>query len=224
MRIFLKTLLSVVALLLIPGFAVSLWPEILKFGAFQMRHILFLSGAAVCLLAIPLLRGSHFFRTFEHELTHLVAAKCFFARMESLKVQSSGSGEVRYSRQSNFIIALAPYFLPLFASIFIILSPALHPAISMYALAPAGFLLMHHLISTFSEAFTGQPDIQQSGRLFSAVFIIFLGLIIYGCIISFAAGDHRDVLNFLKNGPVESWRIVSVYLPLIGKRLYSMVK
>ena len=220
----LKLIFMIVSIPLTAGFAAALVPEAARFGAFELRHVVFLSGAGACVLAYPWLRRSGFFRTFEHELTHLIAAKAFFAKMESLQVHASGDGEVRYSRESNFVIALAPYFLPFFAACATLLGPALHPKIAVFALAPAGFLLMHHLVATCGEVFTGQPDIRESGWLFSFCFVALFGLLIYGCIVSYAAGDYPAVLDFLRHGPVRAWELAAKYAPLLFHRTVALVR
>ena len=220
----LKLIFLVASIPLTAGFALALWPHVVSLGACKARHVIFLSGAGAFVVLYPWLRKSHFFRTFEHELTHLIAAKAFFAKMESLHVHSSGDGEVRYSRESNFVIALAPYFLPLFAAGATLLSPALHPAIAPYALAPAGFLLMHHLVATIGEILIGQPDIRESGRLFSFCFIALFGLLTYGCIIAYAAGDYPAVLDLLARGPVRAWELAVRYAPQVLEKAVALVK
>jgi hypothetical protein len=220
----LKLAFIVVSVPLVTGFALALLPIAGSFGTFETRHILFLSGAGVALLGLPWLRRSQFFRTFEHELTHLVAAKAFFAKWESLNVKSSGDGEVRYSRESNFVIALAPYFFPLFSAAFTLLSPALHPKIAVYALAPAGFLLMHHLYSTFWEVLAGQPDIRESGRVFSFTFIALFGLLTYGCIVAYAAGDCPAVLDYLKTGPERAFEIAAKHAPALFHETAALIR
>jgi hypothetical protein len=224
MRIFLKILFVIVSPPLVAGGIVALVPFLERFGAMETRHIVFLCGAGLAVVLYPWLRMSKFFRTFEHELTHLVAAKACFARMESLQVHSSGNGEVRYSRESNFIIALAPYFLPLFAIGFAALSPLLHPKIAAFALAPAGFLLSHHLLAAFEEAFAGQPDISESGRIFSIAFIGVFGLLFYGAILSYASGGHAAVIAFLKGWPPKSWDLVYRYVPLVVNEVIALFR
>ncbi|MBI5527500.1 MAG: M50 family metallopeptidase [Deltaproteobacteria bacterium] len=224
MKRLLKLVFIVVSIPLTVGFALALLPIAGHFVAFETRHILFLSGAGAALLGYPWLRRSQFFRTFEHELTHLLAAKAFFAKWESLNVKSSGDGEVRYSRESNFVIALAPYFLPLFAAAFALLSPALHPKIAVYALVPAGFLLMHHLYSSIAEMLVGQPDIRESGRIFSFAFIALLGLLTYGCIIAFAAGGCPAVLEYLMAGPERAFEIGTTYAPTLLHRTAALLR
>ena len=214
MRIALKIIFVLLSIPLIAGLATALLPSIISFGRFTTRDILFLSGAAAGVVLYPLIRRRRFFRTFEHETTHMLAAKLCLANMESMTVTSSGSGQVIYTRESNFFIALAPYFLPLFALCFTILAPLLHPKLSAYALVPAGFMLTHHLLASFEEAMVGQPDIHESGRIFSIAFIGVFGLLIYGIIIAFAAGGLHGSLAFVKRAPVASWQFVSSWVPI----------
>ncbi|MFA6032284.1 MAG: M50 family metallopeptidase [Myxococcota bacterium] len=214
MRIAFKIIFVLLSIPLIAGLVTALMPFVVSLGRFTTRDILFLSGAAAGVVLYPLMRMRKFFRTFEHETTHMIAAKMCLANMESMTISSSGNGQVSYTRESNFFIALAPYFLPLFALCFTILAPLLHPKLSAYALVPAGFLLTHHLLASFEEAMVGQPDIHESGRIFSIAFIGVFGLLIYGIIIAFAVGGLHGSLTFVKRTPVASWHFVSSWIPL----------
>ena len=181
-------------------------------------------GAALALLIYPFMRRSRFFRTFEHELTHMIAAKVFFAKMESLKVHASGNGEVRYSRASNFVIALAPYFLPLFASVLLVLIPIIDPKIAVWFLVPVGFLLAHHLVASLEEAFSGQPDISEPGRVFSIFVIALFGILVYGAFISFAAGGGHQAIGFYKSIPAKSWWIATTWVPSVYRDIHAMLR
>ena len=57
------------------------------------------------------LRRRYFFSTFEHELTHLIVGLIFFKRPVGFHA-TAGEGGSTVLYGSNFIINLAPYFLP----------------------------------------------------------------------------------------------------------------
>ena len=114
---------------------------------------------------------------FGHELTHVVWTWLFGGRVKRMKVTSKG-GNVVISK-TNFIIALAPYFFPLYAAILVAIF-----AMGSLVWNWHGYLVWFHLLIGAAYAFhvtltwhvlqTRQSDITSQGYLFSAV-IIFLG-------------------------------------------------
>ena len=114
---------------------------------------------------------------FGHELTHVLWTWLFGGEVKKMKVRSSG-GHVVISK-TNFLIALAPYFFPLYVVL----------VVAVFAIGSLiwnwhGYLVWFHLVVGAAYAFhvtltfhvlqTQQSDITSQGYFFSAV-IIFLG-------------------------------------------------
>jgi hypothetical protein len=81
--------------------------------------------------------------------------------------------------KTNFLIALAPYFFPLYAALVVAVYAAGHLLWNWQAYAPwfhllLGFTYAFHLTLTFCVLQTRQTDITDQGYLFSAT-VIFLG-------------------------------------------------
>ena len=76
----------------------------------------FLAGAAVGVIVCrPLLRRLPVLETFEHELTHAVAALCLLRGVRRFKVTWRRGGYVEHqsgSRLGDDVIGLAPYMVP----------------------------------------------------------------------------------------------------------------
>ncbi len=115
---------------------------------------------------------------FGHELTHAVWAWIFGGSVKKFKASANG-GHVILTK-SNFLIALAPYFFPLYAVLVVVGFVAgnlfwhwQHYAVWFHLLLGAAYAfhvtLTWHILKT-----TSQSDITQQGWLFSAV-VIFLG-------------------------------------------------
>ena len=137
-----------------------------------------------------LLAGSIFYFTFEiifarpmrtyvfgHELTHALASIAMGGKVHAFRV-SKKSGSVKVSK-SNFIVALAPYFVPLYAAIALVAYqiavryrpfPNMHPAFQFMI----GLTLAFHASLTFYAIRQRQPDLRQTGSFFSLVFILFM--------------------------------------------------
>jgi hypothetical protein len=83
-----------------------------------------------------------------------------------------GGGHVRYLGRGNWLISIAPYFVPtlsLLALAVIYFLPERHLAIGSAAL---GATVSYHLVSTWAETHRNQTDLREVGFLFSALFLI----------------------------------------------------
>jgi hypothetical protein len=117
-----------------------------------------------------------------HELTHALWTWLFGGQVKKMKVTSSG-GHVVISK-TNFVIALAPYFFPLYAMMVVGLFAPGHfiwawPLVWFHLCIGAAYSF--HVTLTFHTLKTRQSDITSQGWLFSAV-VIFLGNI---CVLLF---------------------------------------
>ncbi len=105
-----------------------------------------------------------------HELTHAIWGTLMGARIAKIKVKKQ-SGYVALTK-TNFLVALAPYFFPLYTMIVIVA----YGALSVYAdvsryylgwLGLVGFTWGFHFTFTITTLMQHQTDIHQYGRLFS---------------------------------------------------------
>jgi hypothetical protein len=173
----------VAALLLLPlciGAGSALWMVIRASGRADTTWIPMLAGAACWLTIYLLLPKPMWIYVFGHELTHVVWTWVCGGRVKKFKATSDG-GHVVVSK-SNFLIALAPYFFPLYAVLVVIVFLAghliwnwQHSLVWLHLFLGAAYAF--HVTLTCHVLQTQQSDITQQGYLFSAV-IIFLGNII----------------------------------------------
>ena len=140
----------------------------------------FLAGAVCWITIYVLLPKPMWLYVFGHELTHAVWAWAFGSRVKRFKAAATG-GHVILTR-SNFLIALAPYFFPLYAAIIIAVFCAGtliwewgNYRVWFHLLLGAAYAF--HVTLTWHVLKTRQTDITEQGYLFSAV-IIFLGNIL----------------------------------------------
>ena len=131
----------------------------------------------VVYFALPLPVRSY---VLAHELTHALWAWLMGARVLNLRVEKE-KGSVTLS-QSNFLIALAPYFFPLYTVLVI----AAYYIMSVFWdverfeltwLALIGFSWGFHLTFTVRTLMQRQSDIQEYGRLFSYTVIYLVNLL-----------------------------------------------
>jgi hypothetical protein len=138
----------------------------------------FLAGAACWVTVFILLPKPMLIYVFGHELTHAVWTWLFGGRVKKFKATSDGGHVV--TTKNNFLIALAPYFFPVYAVLLVVIF-FVGDLLWQWR---RGYLVWFHLLLGAAYAFhvtltweilkTRQSDITSQGRLFSAV-IIFLG-------------------------------------------------
>ena len=172
-----KMLVAIALLPLCIGAVRALWMVIQRSGSADTTWVPLLAGAACWVVIYLLLPKPMWIYVLGHELTHAIWAWLFGAQVRKLKVTSDG-GHVVITK-TNFLIALAPYFFPLYAVLVV-------AAFSVGRLIWdwRNFLAVFHLFLGAAYSFhvtltvhilkTQQSDITQQGYLFSAV-VIFLG-------------------------------------------------
>jgi len=174
-----KWIKFIIAVLLLPvcaGAAMALW-RVLRAGGADTTWIPLLGGAACWIVIFLLLPKPMWIYVFGHELTHALWTWLFGGEVKKMKVSAKG-GHVIISK-TNFVIALAPYFFPLYVAL----------VVGVFALGNfiwdwRGYLVWFHLCVGAAYAFhltltwhvlqTRQTDITSQGYLFSTV-VIFLG-------------------------------------------------
>jgi hypothetical protein len=136
-----------------------------------------LSGAACWLVIYLLLPKPMWVYVFGHELTHVLWTWLLGGEVKKFKASAKG-GHVVVTK-SNFIIALAPYFFPLYAILVVLVFLAgdyiwnwKHYVVWFHLLLGASYGF--HVTLTWHILKGTQSDITEQGYLFSAV-IIFLG-------------------------------------------------
>ena len=169
-----------VALLLLPvciGAAEALARVVRISGEADTIWVAALSGAACWLVIYFLLPKPMWIYVVGHELTHAIWTWLLGGRVRKFRVSANG-GHVVVTK-SNFVIALAPYFFPLYA---VLVFAAFAIGRSFWNWQP--YLVWFHLLLGAAYAFhvtltwhilkTSQSDLTDQGYLFSAV-VIFLG-------------------------------------------------
>ena len=169
-----------VAILLLPvcfGAASTLWLVIRASGRVDTIWVATLAGVACWCVIYLLLPKPMWIYVFGHELTHALWTWLMGGRVKKFKASSTG-GHVIVTK-NNFLIALAPYFFPLYAVLVVLVFLAgdwawnWKPYVAWFHLvlgASYGF----HITLTWHILKSSQSDISDQGYLFSAV-VIFLG-------------------------------------------------
>jgi hypothetical protein len=171
---------TVIAILLLPvcaGAVSALWSVVRASGNADTIWVATLSGAACWVVIYLLLPKPMWVYVLGHELTHAVWAWLFGGRVRRFKVTSDG-GQVSVSK-TNFLIALSPYFFPLYALLVVAVFMCGYwfwgwqrEVVWFHLLLGAAYSF--HVTLTWHILKNHQSDIAGQGYVFSAV-VIFLG-------------------------------------------------
>jgi len=173
----------IIAILLLPaclGAASALSRVISAAGSAHTFWVALIGGAACWLTVFLLLPKPMLVYVFGHELTHAVWTWLCGGRVKRFKARASG-GHVVLTK-SNFLIALAPYFFPLYAVLVILIFVIGHLIWNWQRFLPwfhffTGAAYAFHVTLTWHILQTRQSDITDQGYVFSGV-VIWLGNIL----------------------------------------------
>lgn len=149
--------------------------------ATENTSLAFLGGYGLWLLIFVVLPKPTRTYILGHELTHAFWALLMGARVGNIDIGKT-SGRVQLSK-SNWFIALAPYFFPFYAMLFVLVFFIAHWIWDLTTwlwvlFALVGFGWSFHVTFTLMLLFTvAQPDVKSQGYLFSAVIIYLMNLL-----------------------------------------------
>lgn len=173
----------------------------------------FITGAGVYLIMHLLLWKPIFIHVMGHELTHAFWAVLLGGKIKSLLVSQTG-GQVTLSK-TNFLIALAPYFFPLYTflvmCLYLISAPKFYPLLAFLS----GATLMFHLALTLHSLRDEQSDIRDVGVFFSLSFVYLMNLLGVVVVLSVVVpsvislpGFFQETLGFLIQWAEWAWKAV----------------
>lgn len=155
----------------------TLWRVVRQTGHAETVWVALVAGAACWLSIFLLLPKPMRMYVFGHEFTHVLWTWLFGGSVKQFRVTAKG-GHVVVTKD-NFLIALAPYFFPLYAVLVVATFTLGHWLWGWAVYVPWFHLLLgaayaFHITLTWHILQTRQTDITSQGYLFSAA-IIFLG-------------------------------------------------
>jgi hypothetical protein len=175
-----KWLKLIIGILLLPaclGAASALSRVVSAAGNAHTFWIALIGGAACWVTVFLLLPKPMLVYVFGHELTHALWTWACGGRVKKFKASAKG-GHVVITK-SNFLIALAPYFFPLYAVLVILVFVIVNLIWRWESYAPwfhflLGAAYAFHVTLTWHILQTQQSDITEQGYVFSAA-VIWIG-------------------------------------------------
>lgn len=137
-----------------------------------------LSFTSIALMGVAR-RTSLYLYVLGHELTHAIAILMCRGKIKGFHVSASHGGYV-LTNKSNIFIALAPYFVPFWMIIWMLLIWCMHRISPLSYYLPIfylgfGFWWAYHIYwTTYSIIQEKQPDLFDNGLLFSLMIIVFI--------------------------------------------------
>ena len=170
----------IIAILLLPvclGAGQTLWMVMSRCGGADTTFVPVAAGAACWVVIYLLLPKPMWIYVFGHELTHAVWVWLFGGSVKKFKATSEG-GHVIVDK-TNFLIALSPYFFPLYVVLIVAVFGAGHliwgwKNFFVWFHLCVGAAYAFHVTLTAHVLKTQQSDITSQGYFFSVV-VIFLG-------------------------------------------------
>lgn len=184
-KLIIKFIIGVAALPLAYGGTLAFYKNAVLISELAKRLDYFIWGIVIYVILHLLFYKPTYFYVLGHEAVHAGMAWIFGGKIKSFKVSEDG-GAVKTDK-SNFIIELAPYFIPIYA---IIITAVYFVIASSYAINGAlfvfliGFALAFHIISTIEIMKIRQPDIVKSGYFFSIIMVYVINIIVIALIFS----------------------------------------
>ena len=173
-----------------------------------------LAYLAVSWLILAKSRMGAWLSTLEHELTHALFAVLSLNRVTGLNVTSHAGGMISYQGYPNWLITIAPYFVPTLSLGVLGLLWLAKASYSPLLLGILGASMVYHLQSTWRETHREQTDLQQVGWLFCWLFLPSANVLIWLFILLALPNDGLTFATLH-----EVWRSAVQYLQqLLGMR------
>ena len=190
----------VIFLLLVPaaaGITIFVYNFFLKA---YLSCLMFFTGVLLYTLIYPVFKKPMRAYVLGHELTHILGIWLFHGKIHEVKI--SGRGGMVRADKSNVWIRLLPYFFPIYTilvlGLYLLFSLgwdiSRYFSIMVFAL---GITWGFHLWMTIHILWQNQPDIKQSGILFSLIIIYILNLLILAGLFVFISPE-LGVIDFFK--------------------------
>lgn len=217
--------------------AVILTPAVAAFG-WSFFDLLVSLGRRASESAMPFWAGLGFYFIFQavffrplrtyifgHELTHALVGLLSGARLKSFKVSSSG-GSVVLSK-TNMAIALAPYFIPIYTLLIVLLywtagrfwdASAAYP----YFLFTVGFSLSFHLSLTWYALSQGQSDLEAFGAPLSVMVILLVNFVALSALFRVLFPGSVDLRGFFAEGFARTIFIWSAAIDRAGRLWFTL--
>ena len=192
---------AIAAVVVLPGTIQALWQLLGQITNAPAPLYPFLIGFIGYFLAWKFFFRHHFtgsfLSTLEHELTHAIIAIATFHPVTGISSSWKDGGKMTYSGKGNWLITIAPYFLPTISVVLALSTIIIPDFLELYIGYALGATIAYHMTSTWRETHRGQTDLQKVGFGFALVFLPAANLVSYGVLIEFYLAGTPGMMTFL---------------------------
>ncbi|MBA3819169.1 MAG: M50 family metallopeptidase [Deltaproteobacteria bacterium] len=178
------------SLVFLPGMLYALTFVVRDLGRRPGAMLPLLAGAgvflAVWLVVLRPRTALHPVVTVQHELTHALLALLTLHPVQGFGAALRGGGHARYVGRGSWLIAIAPFVVPLFAVLVMIAAHWFHSPRAISGLL--GLTLAWHIVGNWAPAHRHHSDHREAGRIFSFLFVTCANLLVLGIVLAYATG------------------------------------
>lgn len=175
--------------------------------------------AGFLVLRVFVRKNMEWFETFSHELTHTVVGLMFFQRIYSF---NAGEGEGYIERSSSGLghvfISLAPYCLPIYTYLFLLIRFFIVPEYIWIFDMLIGATFAFHCFCFMTQSRNYQTDINQFPLTFSYLYI-FTFILFNVCILLFSFFKGQNVFTAFMYMGENIWNNIVICIKWLGKGL-----
>lgn len=204
----LKWPVAFISLIFLPGmfYALSFVARDIAHRPGALIPLLVGVGAFLTLWLLVLLpkTSRHHIVTLEHELTHILLSLLTLHRVAGVRASLLGGGHARYEGRGTWLIAIAPFVVPVFSIIVVLIAYWVHqPRVISGVL---GFTLTWNVIGNWAPTHRHHGDHREAGRIFSFLFVTCVSLLLLGLVLAYAT-QARSITGHLAHvaGPTRSF-------------------
>lgn len=189
--------LSLLALVLIDLSNLSAIPALKKVAHFSFS--LYFFGAFALGLVIGLFVFTQHLKVFIHELKHALLSGLVGNRWRGMMVKGrSGHFEYAYSSRTaryNAFISLAPYWIPLFTLLFLLIASAAFGSRPTWIMAALGFGYGIDLVCNMRDVSPHQTDFSliRGGFVVGLIYVIAINLMILSILLTYVFAQHAGL-------------------------------
>ena len=136
---------------------------------------------------VPGLSGSAL-TIFGHEVTHMLAAILTFHKPKGMSIEQDKGGSFTYEGKGNWLITIAPYFIPTFPLLWMLMGLFLGQGghFDTWYIIGFGIIVGFHIAANFTQIHSEQTDFKKAGYIFTMLFIPGANLLLIGYLWCFA--------------------------------------
>ena len=144
-------------------------------------------GIVVLWSLIPGLAGSAL-TIFGHEATHMLAAIITFHTPKGISIEQDKGGSFTYEGKGNSLITIAPYFIPTFPLLWMLMDLFLGQKgnFEPWYIIGFGVVVGFHIAANFTQIHAEQTDFKKAGYIFTMFFSPGANLLVIGYLWGFA--------------------------------------